>query len=127
MEYRLDHVHYKCSDHERTVAFFREMFGATEVTRFVAGGMPVVTLEINGQRFNFSPRKPGEVVPEGKEPPHWGVYHIALRVDDIEEATRILKARGVGFTQDPKVLDEKTKYAFLEGPDGIAIELLERR
>ena len=37
-----------------------------------------------------------------------------------------MKARGVKFTQEVKQLNPKTKFAFIEGPDGISVKLLQR-
>jgi hypothetical protein len=37
-----------------------------------------------------------------------------------------MKARGVKFTMEVNQLNPKTKYGFIEGPDGISIELLQR-
>ena len=46
MAWQYDHTHFKCSDPEKTVAFFKEHFDAKEVARFDSGGMSIVTLEI---------------------------------------------------------------------------------
>jgi catechol 2,3-dioxygenase-like lactoylglutathione lyase family enzyme len=126
MSWQYDHVHFKCSDHEKTVAFFKEHFEAKEVDRFEVKGMAIVTLDIGGAWYNFSPRKPGESVDPGTSPPRYGVYHIALRTADLPGQAARLKARGVKFTQEVGEANPTTKFAFIEGPDGISIELLQR-
>ncbi|MEK6717118.1 MAG: VOC family protein, partial [candidate division NC10 bacterium] len=60
MSWQYDHIHFKCSDHEKTVAFFKDHFGAKEVNRVEANGMAIVTLDIGGLWYNFSPKRPGE-------------------------------------------------------------------
>ena len=126
MSWQYDHIHFKCSDPEKTVAFFTGNFGATEVIRFEVNGMAIVTLDIGGLWYNFSPRRPGETVDPRTQPARYGVYHIALKTADLASEAAKLKARGVKFTQDVAQSNPTTKYAFVEGPDGISIELLQR-
>ncbi|MFB3817631.1 MAG: VOC family protein [Candidatus Methylomirabilales bacterium] len=125
MAWQYDHNHFKCSDHEKTAAFFKENFGAKEVTRFEVNGMPIITLEIGGLWYNFSPKRPGETVTEGPGA-RYGIYHMGLKTRDLEAEAAKMKARGVKFTQDVKALPGSGKFAFIEGPDGISIELLQR-
>lgn len=126
MSWQYDHIHFKCSDPEKTVGFFKEHFGAKEVARFEVNGMSIVTLDIGGLWYNFSPRRPGETVDARSEPARYGVYHIALKTADLAAEAAKLKARGVKFTQDVAQANPTTKYAFIAGPDGISIELLQR-
>jgi catechol 2,3-dioxygenase-like lactoylglutathione lyase family enzyme len=126
MSWQYDHIHFKCSDPEKTIGFFREHFGATEVARFEVNGMSIVTLDIGSLWYNFSPRRPGESVDARTEPARYGVYHIALKTSDLAAAVTHLKARGVKFTQELAQANPTTKYAFIEGPDGISVEILQR-
>ncbi len=126
MSWQYDHIHFKCSDHDKTVAFFKDHFGAKEVNRFEVNGMAIVTLDIGGLWYNFSPRRPGETVDPRTEPARYGVYHIALRTANLEAEAARLKAGGVKFTQEVGQANPKTKFAFIEGPDGTSIELLQR-
>jgi predicted enzyme related to lactoylglutathione lyase len=51
---------------------------------------------------------------------------VAFKTTDLEAEAAKMKARGVKFTQDVKPLNPTGKFAFIEGPDGISIELLQR-
>ena len=126
MSWQYDHVHFKCSDPEKTVAFFRENFGAKEVKRSEVRGMSIVTLDIGGLWYNFSPKRSGENVEARTDPLRYGVYHIALKTNDLAGEAAKMKARGVKFTQEIGQVNPTTKFAFIEGPDGISIELLQR-
>lgn len=125
MAWQYDHTHFKCTDPEKSVAFFKEHFGATEVSRSTSGPMPITTLDLGGCWYNFSPRREEEqaALPAG---PTYGVYHIALRTQDLEAEAAKLKARGVKFTMEVTQPNPSLKMAFVEGPDGISIELLQR-
>ena len=126
MSWQFDHVHFKCSDPEKTVAFFKENFEAKEVNQFDSGGMSIVTLDIGGLWYNFSPKRSGEDVDPRTQPVRYGVYHIGLKTRDLLAEAAKMKARGVKFTMEVNQLNPKTKYGFIEGPDGISIELLQR-
>ncbi len=126
MSWQYDHTHFKCSDPEKTVTFFKENFGAKEVNRFEVNGNLIVTLDIGGLWYNFSPKRPGESVDPKTQPVRYGVYHIALKTRDLAAEAAKMKARGVKFTQEVGQSNPKTKFAFVEGPDGISIEILQR-
>jgi catechol 2,3-dioxygenase-like lactoylglutathione lyase family enzyme len=51
--------------------------------------------------------------------------HIGVSVPDLEAALATMRARGVRVTQELREVGGKFKYAFIEGPDRIAIELIE--
>ncbi len=127
MAWQYDHTHYKCSDVDKTVAFFKENFGAREINRAPnAKGMLIVTMDIGGLWYNFSPKVAGETVEAKTQPHRYGVYHMAFKTADLSAEAAKLKARGVRFTQDVTETSPGNKMAFIEGPDGISIELLQR-
>ena len=125
MTWQYDHTHYKCSDPDKTAAFFKDNFGAKEVSRHQSGDMPILTMDIGGLWFNFSPLRAGESLNTGPGV-RYGVYHMAFKTNDLEADAAKLKARGVKFTVDVKQGGPGVKMAFVEGPDGISIELLQR-
>ena len=54
------------------------------------------------------------------------VDHIGIGVDNLEEALAALRQAGVKVTDEPKsVAGGKIKYAFIEGPDKMRIEVIE--
>ena len=126
MSWQYDHTHFKCSDPEKTVAFFKEHFGAKEVARSDSSGMAIVTLDIGGLWYNFSPKRAHETVDQGTGTVRYGAYHIGLKTRDLAAEVARMKARGVKFTQELGQANPTTKFAFIEGPDGISIEILQR-
>ncbi len=125
--YTYDHTHYKCSDPEKTARWFTEHFGAVEVGRRTVRNLLIISLNAGGAIVNFSPRFPQEEVEERPAKARYGVYHICFAVKDLNVRAAALKAAGLKFTLEPtKVADDLT-IAFVEGPDGISVELLERR
>lgn len=54
------------------------------------------------------------------------VDHIGFSVDNLDETLTRLKAAGVKVTDEPRVVfGGKLKFAFIEGPDNIRIEVVE--
>ena len=120
----LDHIHYICGDVEAAVKYFKNVFEAKETSRGEIRGLPVVRVNVQGAIIALMGTAPGsaQLVPgKGSR----GLDHIGFVVKGIENTVEDLKKRGakisVEITAGPGV-----KYAFVDGPDGIRIEILER-
>ena len=120
MAWTQDHVHLLCSDYEAAVRFFAENFDAREEGRAVGGGRIMVTMRIGGTVYKISPKKGAAATP------HHEIYHLGFETDDLLGELEKMKARGVKVTQEPVQAPSGRPYAFVEGPDGMAIELLQR-
>ena len=123
MEWAFDHVHLIASDVDRSVEFNVRMFGAEVANRGLVSGQPQVWLDLAGTLLIIRGRRPTDEPVEGK---NTRVDHFGVRVDDLERAAAELKAKGARFTVEPTAFNPTTKVAFIEGPDGVRIELLER-
>ena len=56
------------------------------------------------------------------------IDHLGFSVDDLEATLDRLRKDGVKVTAEPRtILNGQIKFAFIEGPDNVAIELLEDR
>ncbi len=104
MDFVWDHTHYRCSNVDATVKFFADHFGAKELARRSVGDMLIVRTDVGGQIVNFSPPRPVEVVERDAGGLQYGVYHICLRVPDLDAAVTRLKSRGVRFTRQAALL-----------------------
>ena len=130
--YRYDHVHLRSPDPEAAARFFQTMFGA-EVVRgtYAEGtfypGQPRVFVKLGGQTVLIAP--PHHDEPTGAEPrfPHFGLEHIGLTVDDVDVAVADLRAKGAEIAVEPMDYSAGTRLAFIRGPDGVMIEIVQRR
>jgi lactoylglutathione lyase len=125
MNYSLDHIHFRCSDLDGSVAYYEKMFDAKEVARADAKGMPIITLEMAGERFCFSPRREGVDIRMNPGDPAWGLYQISLKVDNLDAAMGELKNRGAEISRGPFTMSDQIRVFFVEGPDGVEIEIME--
>jgi catechol 2,3-dioxygenase-like lactoylglutathione lyase family enzyme len=58
--------------------------------------------------------------------PYFGLEHIGLTVTDIDGITAELKDKGADFTMQPTTVRPGVRIAFLRGPEGVLVELIQR-
>lgn len=136
------HVSFAVADMDRSIAFYRDLFGLELLHDWVSDAGYLGTISGFGtvrMRLAFF-RLPGTDVrleliqyldPPGaahsitaNEP---GAGHLCFDVPDIEAAYAELKARGVRFRSEPVEITSAANFGargvYLLDPDGIAIEL----
>jgi lactoylglutathione lyase len=116
-----DHLQFWSHNPEASARWFETHLGATLCPR--AGRIDVTM----GGVTLFVARPPeGRVLHPSPAHAHIGFDHIGLRVADLAALAADLKAAGVHFTQEVTVLRPGVKACFIEGPEGVSIELLQR-
>jgi catechol 2,3-dioxygenase-like lactoylglutathione lyase family enzyme len=124
IKYEIDHFHLRSPDPENSARFYVEMLNATEVGRAEIRGKLRITVKLGDLQF-FIEEVPSNT-PAPPTPPFLGIEHFGLQVDDIDAAATDLRARGVHFTTEPVESRPGVRMAFIEGPEGVRIELIER-
>ena len=120
-----DHVHIRTPDPEATAQWFETMLGA-EITRSMQQGAPRIDMKIGGANVFLAPVKDGDGVSSPPKTPYQGLDHFGLAVTGIDAIATDLKAKGVKFTREPTTVRPGTRVCFIEGPQGVSIELLDR-
>ena len=125
-KFTYDHIHLRSPDPEATAAFYERMFGA-EIIRSVQQGKPRIDMKVGGANVFIA-----QVLPDGKtnpppRTPYQGLDHFGLSVTGIDAIVAELKAKGAEFTMEPVDIRPGVRIAFLRGPEGVSIELLERK
>lgn len=121
----LDHVHVICQNVEEAVQYFKRVFEGQEVSRGEVRGLPMVRVEVQGVPVNLMGTEPnaGRLIPgKGSR----GLDHFGFKVKDMEQTIADLQKKGARVTLGPSVTSAGIKYAFIEGPESIRIELVER-
>ena len=115
----LHHVHLRGPDPAAILAFYKEKF---------AGDIGKLKDRIDGVRLTgvWLLAQRGEAVPsEGH-----AIDHIGFRTTDLAAKTSELKAQSVKFTTEPRPLKlasgAMVNFAYLEGPAGAKVELVQR-
>jgi lactoylglutathione lyase len=121
----LDHVHVICGDVEEAVRYFKEVFEGREVFRGILRGLPMVRVDVKGVIVALMGTElgSGQLAPgKGSR----GLDHFGFKVKDLQKAFEDLKKRGAKFSIGPNVTPAGVKFAFIDGPEGMRIELVER-
>lgn len=124
-KFTYDHIHLRSPDPETTAAYYERMFGA-EVIRSMADGKPRIDLKLGGADIFIAPVPAGSDVNPPPVTPYQGLDHFGLSVKNIDAVVAELKAKGAEFTMEPTDIRPGIRIAFVRGPQGVSIELLER-
>jgi catechol 2,3-dioxygenase-like lactoylglutathione lyase family enzyme len=113
-------IHVSVSDIDRSVAFYRDVLGARFL--FQVPGQPMAFFDLGGVRLYLG--KPES--PDFRSSPI-----LYFTVDDVDEAHRALRQRGVEFLDEPHVVNRTESselwMAFFRDPDGTHLALMEDR
>jgi catechol 2,3-dioxygenase-like lactoylglutathione lyase family enzyme len=120
-----DHIHLRSPDPEATAQYYERMFGA-KVLRSMQDGKPRIDLKLGGVDVFIAPVTSGDGVNPPPLSPYQGLDHFGLRVSGIDAVVAELKAKGAVFTKEPTTVRPGLRIAFLRGPEGVSIELLDR-
>lgn len=124
-QFTYDHIHLRSPDPEATARYYERIFGA-QVLRTMQEGKPRIDLKLGGADIFIAPVEPGSGVNPPPVTPYQGLDHFGLAVSGIDAVVAELKAKGAEFTMEPTTIRPGVRIAFLRGPEGVSIELLER-
>jgi catechol 2,3-dioxygenase-like lactoylglutathione lyase family enzyme len=126
LDVSFDHIHIFCSDMAATEKWFTEGLGAEVAGRPESRGVPSVRLKLGGANVYLRPAREDEsLTPPDSQ--HFGADHFGLRVADVDATVAELKRRGVFIEVEPWDFSAGSRIAFIKGPDGVRIELVQAR
>ena len=112
----LHHIHIYTPNPDTTLAWYQKAFGG-EITHLTGD---IVGINYDEKIWLFARKSPGDVAPtQGRSLDHLGWNFL-----NLDEAAARLKAAGIKFTLEPRDY-RGIRIAFIEGPDGVRIELVE--
>ncbi len=115
----LDHCGVYVKNLEKSLAFYKDIFGWQEKTRFGSGEAKITVLNMEkgllelGQR----PGSPGT-------PPGGNWTHLALHVDDWDAKVKKLEGKGIELRKVTS--GDGSRIAFFKDPDGHTLEIMEK-
>ena len=104
---KFDHIHIKCHDANAAEKFYREMFNAKTVERYVIRDTQSIMMELGGTFIILTNVEKGEVLESAKKPRQtpniqYGLGHVGVRVRNLDEAARVLREKGAEFLWEPR-------------------------
>ena len=123
--YRFDHIHFRSTDPEVAAKAWTDAFGAVVKTRAQINGNLRIVLDLAAVTI-FIEQVPAEThAPPA--PPFLGMEHLGLGVADLDAAIADLGAKGVKLLSGPREARPGVRIAFFAMPDGVRVELIERK
>ena len=116
----------KVVDLETATAFYVDVLGAELRIRGEVLGSTYVLLRLGGTRVILFDKAPYEDLLGETLPP--GFLHDVYEVDDFDAQISRLRASGVRFIMEPRVIEAafgRRRIAFFETPDGMRTEVMQ--
>jgi catechol 2,3-dioxygenase-like lactoylglutathione lyase family enzyme len=117
MGFGIHHLHVKTRDPKQTMQFYVSNLGATLIADVGARGYRV---SLHGLTLNISP-----LIDTQTREQRYGMEHVALDTDDYTETLAKLRANGVRVLEELPPTNGR-RVCFLEAPDGVQIEIIEK-
>ena len=122
-----DHVHLVAKDPRATAGWYVDKLGGKVIRDIDVKGAPQLYVQIAGVMVLVRGERPAEKA-AARGALQWGVDHFGLRVKgDFDGFCSGLKQKGVAFSLEPTDFNPTTRIAFINAPDGVSIELLNRK
>ena len=129
MPYAINHVHIRSLDPHASAAWYVKHFDATIVSeREVMPGTITIGMEVGGPvRLNVSSKPEGSSDQRGvAELNRLGLEHFGFGVEDLEAELDRLEEAGIRVVLPLTEVAGGTRLAYIEGPDDVLIELVQR-
>ncbi|MFC2021227.1 VOC family protein [Chloroflexota bacterium] len=131
--YTNNHTHLIGANPEILLDFYTRVMGGKQDREFLLGGSHKAwDVNLGGLLIRISDwsnvdesLKKEYARARGKH--QFGLHHLALTVDNMDEAYTDLKANGAEFILPPKATGPTSKVAFIVAPENVLIELIESR
>ena len=122
-----DHVHLVARDPQATADWYVDKLGGKIARSLEVKGAPQIYVSFGGFIVIVRGQRPAELA-EAKPGLQWGVDHFGVRVKgDFDGFCEGLRKKGVTFGLDPTDFNPTTRIAFIDAPDGVSVELLNRK
>ena len=129
MEYVINHVHIRSADPRATAAWYEKYFNAKIIAeREVMPGTITITTEVGGPvRLNISSQPQGSSKEKSvAELNRLGLEHFGFNVQDLKAELDRFQQAGVRVVLPLTEVTGGTQLAYIEGPDDVLIELVQR-
>jgi catechol 2,3-dioxygenase-like lactoylglutathione lyase family enzyme len=129
MAYAINHVHIRSVDPHASASWYEMHFGAKIVSeREVMPGTITISMQIGGPvRLNVSSQPKGSSDERAvAELNRLGLEHFGFDVQDVKAEVDRLERAGIRIVLPVTQVVGGTQLAYIEGPDDVLIELVQR-
>ena len=118
MTLKLNPLHIKTRDPEKTARFYVDTFGAKILSKSPRGGY---RLDLLGLDLNVT-----DFLTDQTREQKYGMEHIAIDTDELDALVEKLKGQGIHILEQT-VVSGGRRVCFFEGPDGVQLEFIEMK
>ena len=128
MKFTYNHLHFRSEEPDAAAKFYCDNFGAVIKSERPLSTTKSIQLELNGETLmTISGRAEGENPVPGSTEPRYGLDHFGFEVDDMDAVVARMKANGIYFICEPWTMPSGSTVAFVEAPDHVSVEIIQRR
>ena len=122
-----DHIHLKSCDVEKTGQWYHDHLSGEITYRGQFRGSPVVYVSFGGFTLVIYGRlhTDSDVLPASVDS-RFGIDHFGFRVDNLAALIGELRGKGVAILEEPVTVRPGVHMAYIEGPEKVRIELVQR-
>lgn len=122
-----EHVHLISKDPRSAAKWYAEKLSGEIVKDVELRGAPQIWVKFDGAYLFIRGERPDESAAK-RTGFRWGVDHFAFGVNgNFDVYCNELKQKGVTFSLDPMDFTPQVRIAYIEAPDGVTIELTQRK
>lgn len=120
--YTFQHIHHEAAEVQAAVDFYQRVFDATADEPFERGGATWVAVHIGDVQVTVTDRECSEM-DLGR---YQGLDHFALTTDDFDATMARLEETGTAIWAGPLQLESGQRVVFVNGPDHVKVEIMEK-
>ena len=113
MNYQLEHVAIRCKDLEKSVEYYRNLFGGVPTEIRTGAGYRFCFVKINGEFAIQLMESEDET----------GVHHYGFVAQDVDQVLKEFTQKGARILREIRDPKEKLTGLFLEDPNGLQVEV----
>jgi len=121
--FRHDHTHITTPEPDKIIEFYTRVMGAKVTREIESAGRRLIDIDLGGVTVRISSATGADKNWKGLR---YGLHHLGIQVDNMDEFVANLKANGVEIVTEPFQPGPGVKAAFVKGPDGVLFELIEQ-
>ncbi len=136
-QFSFDHIHITSEDPKAAALWYQEMFGADITKEYELRGAPQIHVELGAATLIIRGKRPGETPATARSIEHfenfsshntWGTDHFGFAYEgDLGAFCEEIRNKGVKFAIEPWEFSPGTLLCYVAGPDGVSIELIQRK
>ena len=129
MPYKINHIHLKAPDPQKTADWYTKAFNfkiVSDETRVFGDRFVRCQTEDGGMMVNISGARTGETLGGGDASAHHGLEHFGFDSAGLEADITRLEGLGARLLEGPIQIPNGPRICFMWAPDDVRVELIER-